>query len=55
MADETVDVTTAAGILEVQPEQIQAMVDEGLLTPLDGHAETTFSAAEVRAAKNLGG
>ena len=55
MADETVDVTTAAGILEVQPEQIQAMVDEGLLTPLEGHDQPTFSTAEVHATKNLGG
>lgn len=52
---ETVDVSAAAEILEVGPEQVEAMAAQGMLTPIQGGGGTVFDAAEVRAAKNLGG
>ena len=56
--DDEVGIETAALLLEVGPEQVRAMAEEGLLTPItpiDDAAELRFSRAEVLAARNLGG
>lgn len=53
-----VGIEAAARMLEVAPEQVRAMADEGLLTPvkpIDDAGELWFSRAEVLAARNLGG
>lgn len=47
-----VDRARAAALLDVVPEQIDALVAEGLLTP---GADGSFAVAEVRAARLLGG
>jgi hypothetical protein len=44
----------AAQLLEIGDHQIQAMVEEGLLTPI-GSDPIRFSHAEVLAVRNLGG
>lgn len=54
-AESVMDVRTAAEVLGVQPEQVSAMIDEGLLHPLDGHAEPVLDAAEVHAVRAMGG
>lgn len=52
--DDTVEADEAARLLEVGAEQVRAMVEEGLLTPL-GREPVRFSRAEVLALRNLGG
>lgn len=47
-----IGIEEAARQLEVGPAQVQAMIDEGLLTPV---GEGRLSRAEVLAARNLGG
>lgn len=44
----------AARLLEVGPAQVQAMIDEGLLTPV-GDGEPRSRRAEVLAVRGLGG
>ena len=53
--ESVVDTETAAGILGVEPDRIIAMIDEGLLHPLEGHGKPTFDVTEVRAVHHLGG
>jgi len=56
--DEDIGIDQAARLLEVGHEQVRAMADEGLLTPLAAFGEAEdlrFSRAEVLAARNLGG
>jgi hypothetical protein len=53
--ESVIDVDGAAGLLGVEPGQIIAMIDEGLLHPLEGHRSPTFDIAEVQAVRGLGG
>ncbi len=56
--DGEVGIEAAALLLEVGPDQVRAMAEEGLLTPItsiDDAEELRFSRAEVLAARNLGG
>jgi hypothetical protein len=53
---ELVDVESAAGLLGVQADRVEAMVEEGMLTPVDpSQAEPQFRIEEVRALNELGG
>lgn len=53
--DRWVDLEEAARILEAVPGQVQAMIDEGLLTMSGDHSEPRFLRAEVVALRELGG
>jgi hypothetical protein len=53
--DRWVELEEAARILEAAPGQVQAMIDEGLLTEFAGHDEPRFMRAEVIALRELGG
>lgn len=53
--DRWVDLEEAARILEAAPGQVQAMIEEGLLTVSGDHGEPRFSRAEVLALRELGG
>jgi maltose-binding protein MalE len=55
MPEETLDATQAAEVLEVTPDRIAVLVEEGLLTPLPGRDDVAFDPAEVRAVNLLGG
>jgi hypothetical protein len=50
-----VDADEAARILGVGLEQVDAMVEEGLLSPLSGPGERRFAANEVHAVRVQGG
>ncbi len=52
--DETIDAPAAAEILGVPEDRIQVMVDDGLLTPVEG-SDGRFRAAEVEAVRLQGG
>jgi hypothetical protein len=52
---ELVGVEEAAHLLEVTPDRVQVMVDEGLLVPADGPGEPRFPRGEVIALRELGG
>lgn len=53
--DRWVDLEEAARILEAAPGQVQAMIDEGLLTVSGDHDRPRFLRAEVVALRELGG
>lgn len=53
--DRWVDLEEAARILEAAPRQVQAMIEEGLLTVSGDHSEPRFLRAEVVALRELGG
>ena len=53
--EEILNAAQAAEVLEVTPDRIAVLVEEGLLTPLEGHDEPAFDAVEVRAVNQLGG
>jgi uncharacterized membrane protein len=54
--DDVLDAAQAAEILTVGPEQLQAMIDGGLLVPVSGSgANATFSRNDVIAARSVGG
>jgi hypothetical protein len=50
-----VDNDEAARILGVEPHQLDAMVEEGLLDPIPGPGGRTFNASEVHALRAQGG
>jgi hypothetical protein len=53
--ESVLDADAAARILGVESDQIDAMVEQGLLNPLAGHQERRFDASEVRAVRTQGG
>ncbi|MFO7280857.1 MAG: hypothetical protein C0P77_010680 [Thermoanaerobacterales bacterium] len=54
--DETIDAAEARQLLEVPPEQLEALVDQGVITPIDdGSGRLRYSRAEVMAARLMGG
>lgn len=54
-ADDMIGLDEAATLLEVPVEQVQVMVDQGLVTRDDSSAEPTFLRAEVLAVRQAGG
>ena len=52
--DETIDAQEASDLLEVPPDRIEVLVQEGLLTPLGDGEERRFRRAEVLAVRDLG-
>lgn len=54
--NELIDAREASRLLEIPPERIQAMDDEGMLTPVEGGGDDLrFSRGEVIAARMQGG
>jgi hypothetical protein len=53
--DELLDVEDAAAVLEVPPEQVLAMADQGLLTPEEGSSGPRFRRDELLAVRLQGG
>lgn len=54
--EETVDADEARELLEVPAEQLDALTDQGVLTPIDdGSGRVRYSRAEVLAARLIGG
>jgi hypothetical protein len=54
--DDVIDIHEAAELLDVPDEQVTTMVEEGLLTPVEGAgSEPQFVRATVLAARQLGG
>ena len=54
-ATDLVGVEEAARLLEVTPDRVQVMVDEGMLLPAGGPGEPRFRRDEVIALRELGG
>jgi hypothetical protein len=52
--DDVIDVRTAAEVLGVTEDRVPVMVEEGLLTPVEGSTDR-FQAAEVLAVRVQGG
>lgn len=54
--DDVIGVHEAGELLDVPDEQVRAMVEEGMLTPIDdGGDEPRFVRATVLAVRQLGG
>ena len=45
----------AAALLEVEPDRIEVMVEDGVLTPVEGADRPTFRRSEVLAVRLEGG
>jgi len=52
--DELLDDQAAAEVLEVAPDRIQVMVDEGMISPV-GESPRTFRRSELYALRESGG
>jgi hypothetical protein len=50
-----IDVGEAAQLLEVTPDRIMVLVEEGLLEPIGDSDEPRFGRGEVEALRELGG
>ena len=50
-----VGVDEVCALLEVTPDRVQVLVDEGLLEPVEGHGELRFERGAVIAVRELGG
>lgn len=50
-----IDVDEAAHLLEVTPDRIMVLVEEGLLEPIGDNDEPRFGRGEVEALRELGG
>jgi hypothetical protein len=53
--DDLIGVEEASRMLEVAPDRVQVMVDEGLLTPAESGDGKQFLRAEVLAVREIGG
>jgi hypothetical protein len=53
--DDLIGVDEASRLLEVAPDRVQVMVDEGLLAPAEGGDGQQFVRAEVLAVREIGG
>jgi hypothetical protein len=53
--NELLSIEEAARLLEVVPDRINIMIEEGLLVPADTAGEPRFPRGEVLAARELGG
>lgn len=54
-ADDLIDREEASRLLEVEPGQVDNMVDEGLLTPAGDGPRRRYRRAEILALRELGG
>ena len=52
--DDLIGVDEASALLEVNPDRVEVMVEEGLLTPV-GEGDLRFRRVEVLATRELGG
>ena len=52
---ETISLDEAAEMLEVTPDRVRVLVEEGLLDPVPGDGPARFDPAQVRAVHDLGG
>jgi hypothetical protein len=50
-----VDMDEVCALLEVTPDRVQVMVEEGLLDPVDHDGELRFERGAVIAVRELGG
>jgi len=50
-----VDMDEVCALLEVTPDRVQVMVEEGLLDPVEGEGELRFERGAVIAVRELGG
>jgi len=55
VADDLIDADEACELLEVAPDRLDAMIEEGLLTRTTGADGDRFSRSEVMALRQLGG
>ena len=54
-SDEFLSIGEAARLLDAGEEQVRAMVDQGLLTPVDDGDGPRFRRSEVQAVAEMGG
>jgi len=52
--DDLLDAAEASALMEVPPDRIDVLVEEGLLTPVGDSAERRFRRSEVLAVRDLG-
>ena len=50
-----VNMDEVCALLEVTPDRVQVMVEEGLLAPVEGEGELRFERGAVIAVRELGG
>jgi len=55
VADDLIDADEACDLLEVDRDRLDVMIDEGLLTRINGADGDGFSRSEVLALRQLGG
>ena len=55
MGDDVISLDEAAEMLQITPDRVRAMVEEGLLDPVSGGEPPRFDPAQVRAVHDLGG
>ena len=53
--DELISIGEAASVLGTGEEQVETMIQEGMLSPVGAGADTRLRRAEVQAAAELGG
>ena len=53
--DELVDTNEAARLLEFEPDRVEEMARDGMLSPIGEGSERRFRRAEVVALRELGG
>jgi hypothetical protein len=52
--DDLLDADEASALLEVAPDRVDVLVEEGLLTPLGDGEQRRFRRSEVLAVRDLG-
>jgi hypothetical protein len=55
VSQDLVGVDEVCALLEVTPDRVQVMVDDGLLDPVEGDGELRFERGAVIAVRELGG
>lgn len=53
--EDLVDLEEASRLLEVEPSQVETMVEEGMLASTEGSSGRRFRRSEVMALRELGG
>ena len=52
--DDLIDAAEASALLEVAPDRVDVLVEEGLLTPIGDGDQRRFRRSEVLAVRDLG-
>jgi DNA-binding transcriptional MerR regulator len=52
--DDLIDAAEASALLEVSPDRVDVLVEEGLLTPVGDGEQRQFRRSEVLAVRDLG-